>query len=229
MTRWRRWIRRILFASALSLAVLLGFVALVNWQILRTTSEQMFTAVEDVPSQPVAIVLGARVYRDGTPSHALEDRLATARDLLEAGKVERILVSGDHGLHTYDEVHSMRQWLLDEGIEDRLIYMDHAGFRTLDSMFRAVEVFGIRRAVVCTQRFHLPRALYLARAAGMDAVGMEADRRVLMGVAYNHSREQLARVRAWLDIHVLQTRPKYLGPAIPIDGPAVATHDRKTE
>lgn len=225
---WRRRIRRFFIVLTCFLVSLTGVVAVVNWHIQRSTTGRIFKRVSEVPPQPVAIVLGARVYADGRPSHALEDRLAAARDLLLAGKVERILVSGDHGLHSYDEVHVMRQWLLDEGIESRLIYMDHAGFRTLDSMFRAAEVFRVRRAVVCTQAFHLPRSLYLARAAGIDAVGLEADRRMLIGVAYNHSREMLARVRAWLDIHVLNTRPKYLGPPISLEGPASATHDEKT-
>ncbi len=229
MSRFRRRLRRILIVVACLMVSLTGCIALINWHIQRSTAGRIFTDVADVPPQPVAIVLGARVYRDGRPSHALEDRLAVARDLLRSGKVERILVSGDHGLHTYDEVHVMRDWLLREGIDDRLIYMDHAGFRTLDSMVRAVEVFGIERAVICTQAFHLPRALYLAEAAGMDAVGIEADRRVLLGVAYNHSREQLARVRAWLDIHILHTRPKFLGPPISMDGPAAATHDARTK
>ena len=131
----------------------------------------------------VAIVPGARVFEDGTPSHALADRLHAALELYRAGRVQKILVSGDHGSGIYDEVNAMHAWLLDRGVSPEAIYLDHAGFRTLDTMFRASEVFKVRRAVICTQRFHLPRSVFLARAAGIDAVGLEADRRVLIGAA----------------------------------------------
>lgn len=177
----------------------------------------------------VAIVPGARVHKDGSPYQALEDRLLAANELFHAGRVSRILVSGDHATDGYDEVHGMRAWLLAQGVPSDAIYLDHAGLRTLDTMVRASEVFGVQRAVVCTQRFHLPRSLYLARAAGIDAVGLVADRHVYAKATADAIREAGARVKAVLDVHILGTRPRHLGPRIPIDGPASATHDRTTQ
>lgn len=189
----------------------------------------IYERVDEVPHKPVAIVLGARVHADGTPYPALADRLAAALDLYRAGLVRRILVSGDHGSEGYDEVNGMRAWLLREGVPDSAIFMDHAGLRTLDTMFRAASVFGVTDAVVCTQRYHLPRALFLARAAGIEAVGLVADRRIYPKARLDAAREALARARALLDVYVFGTRPRYLGPPISLDGPSSATWDRNTQ
>jgi SanA protein len=176
----------------------------------------------------VAIVLGARVYADGSPSPILEDRLATARDLYLRGQVRKVIVSGDHSLGDYDEVNAMHAWLVARGVPSRDVFLDHAGLRTWDTMARAARVFGVRDAVVCTQRFHLARSVFLAERTGIDAVGAVADRRRYRSARFDRVREFFARNRAVLDGYLPGSRPRHLGPPIPIEGDASASHDRNT-
>lgn len=183
-------------------------------------------SVANAPSRPVVIVLGARVYANGNPSAALEDRLHCALDLVRSGRARDVIVSGDHGRRDYDEVNAMRAWLVARGVASERVYLDHAGFRTLDTMVRAREVFAVRSALVCTQRFHLARSLWLARAQGIDAAGVVADRRIYPARRFDATREFLARVKAVLDTEVLGTAPRFLGPRVPVGSDAAQTHDR---
>jgi SanA protein len=169
-----------------------------------------------------ALVLGARVYADGTVSPVLEDRLATGLRLYREGKVSRLLVSGDHGKHGYDEVNAMRAWLEARGVPPEHVFLDHAGFDTYSSMIRARDVFGARRVVVVTQRFHLPRALYIARELGLEADGEPADLRVYRGVVYSEVREVASRTRALLDVTTHRV-PRHMGAPIPLAGDGRAT------
>lgn len=177
----------------------------------------------DVPRAQAALVLGALVRPDGTPSSMLRDRLDAATGLYRARRVRRILVSGDHGRTTYDEVNAMRRELLARGVPARDVFTDHAGFDTWDSVVRARKVFGVRSAVVVTQGFHLPRALWLARRAGLDATGLRADR-LAYGSQGRRSwlREWVARTKAVADV-VTGADPRFLGPRIPITGDARAS------
>ena len=224
----KRWKKMTVWACALS-ALGVGGVgagaAGINAWMKSAAEGAMYDDAGDVPERDVAIVLGARVMPSGNPSHALADRLAAALDLWKAGKVRVILVTGDHAAPEYNEVATMFEWLTQRGVPRDRIFVDHAGLRTHDSMQRAVRVFEVESAVVCTQRFHLARSIYLARAAGIDAVGLVADRRVYARRRRDARREFAARVKAWLDIVVLDTQPRHLGPVIPITGPASASHD----
>ncbi|GMV40340.1 MAG: hypothetical protein AMXMBFR64_20560 [Myxococcales bacterium] len=213
----------LLIGGALGLAGA-ALVAGANAWVL-TSGGEIFEAPPSVPPRTVAIVPGARVLRDGTPMPALEDRLLAALALWRAGTVKRILVSGDHGTTGYDEVNGMQRWLVERGVPTEAIFLDHAGLRTLDTMARAASVFQVRDAVVCTQRFHLPRALFLARHHGIDAVGLVADRREYVDARRDALREVVARTRAAADV-VLGVGPRHLGDPIPIDGSASASHDR---
>lgn len=221
-------LRRAALVTAGAAAALLGVPLIVSAWMVRRAASDVYTDVAAVPARAVAIVPGARVYRDGTPSPVLEDRLETARALYAAGRVRRVLVSGDHGTPGYDEVNAMQRWLLARGVPARDVFLDHAGFRTLDTMERAARVFRVRDAVVCTQRFHLPRAVFLARGAGIDAVGLVADRRRYTNARADAARELLARNRAVFDRYLLRARPRFLGPPIPIDGDAARSHDRES-
>jgi SanA protein len=171
--------------------------------------------VADVPKAEVAIVPGALVEPDGDMSAMLAARVEQASRLWHAGKVEKILVSGDHGAWKYDEPDTMRKALVRDGVAPEDVFEDHAGFDTWATMVRARQIFGVRDAVVITQGFHMPRALYLADAAGIDATGLTSDLQS-WGFQGRKSgvREVLSRVKAVADV-TLDT-PAMAGPKIPI-------------
>jgi SanA protein len=209
--------------------VLTGGAVVTNGWVETYSRPHIYEDVDSVPGREVALVPGCRVYSDGTPSPALADRLATARDLYLAGKVRKILVSGDHQAPEYDETNAMRRWLTERGVPSRDIYLDHAGLRTFDTMARAALVFGVEEAIVCTQRFHLARSVFLARRSGIDAVGVVADRRVYKKRVRDRLRELVAKSVSFLDSYVLGTEPRHLGDPIALDSDPRATHDRWTE
>jgi len=180
-------------------------------------------ASEARPAEAV-LVLGALVFPDGRVSPMLADRLDAALALYEAGKAEKILVSGDHGQVEYDEVNTMRRYLEQRGVPPEDIFMDHAGFDTYDSLYRARDVFQARRLIVVTQEFHLPRALWIGDRLGLEVQGVAADRFSYYDRAYYETREMLARVKAFGEV-VTRRKPVFLGPTIPIQGDGRQTHD----
>jgi SanA protein len=168
----------------------------------------------------VALVLGAGLNQDGTPSAMLRDRVDVAADLYNDGRVDKVLVSGDHGTVGHDEVNAMRVALVARGVPDGKIFTDHAGFDTWDSMVRAKKVFKVDSAIVVTQGFHLPRAVWLGKRAGLKVGGVSATtggygRKGQIASA----REVLARVKAVEQV-VTGADPRFLGEPVPIDGPA---------
>ena len=170
----RLWLRR---ASVWLLgAVLVGTLVLAVsvWSIDRAARGYTYTA-QTVPAAPVALVLGALVDPDGTPSPFLAARLALAQRLYTTGKVKVLLVSGDNSRPDYDEPDAMRSWLITHGVPAGKVVRDYAGFDTYDSCARAIRIFGVRRAIVVTQTFHLPRAVALCRHVGIDATGVGDD------------------------------------------------------
>jgi SanA protein len=195
--------------------VALGLPNLVVWLGGRgpTTDEP-----SKVPHAQAALVLGAQVMPNGAPSSMLSDRITAAEELYKAGRVDKLLLSGDHGRWTYDEVGTMRRILLERGIPPEDIFTDHAGFDTWDSAQRARRVFEVRSAVVVTQRFHMARALFDARRAGLEATGYAADRRDYGRVMPRlRVREAAARVKTMADV-VTGADPHFLGAKIPISG-----------
>jgi SanA protein len=191
--------RRLLF---LGLAALL-LVAAANVVVLFGGRQESVDGDVDV-----ALVLGAGVTPEGTPSYVLQDRLDEALALRNAGRVRRILVSGDHGTPSYDEPGAMRTYLEARGVPPDDITLDHAGFDTYSSVWRAKHVFGASRVVVVTQAYHLPRALWVARALGMQAEGRAADRRPYRGRLWFEAREIGSRTKALLDVMTSRT-PRY--------------------
>jgi SanA protein len=199
-----------------------------NLWVTKYSEPYLFENVRDIPSRHTAIVLGARVHPDGRPSATLADRLHAAIDLYRAGKVRKILVSGDHSAPEYNEVEAMWKWLDERGIPIEDVFLDHAGLRTLDTMERARKVFLVKDAVVCTQEFHLPRSVFLARRAGIDAVGLKADRRRYYHRRWNQVREFAARSVSFFDSYVFHTEPKFLGKEISILGDGRVTQNRSS-
>jgi SanA protein len=209
----RRWPR--LTKAALGGAVVLVLlVALANVYVLRSGGDST-SEVAEVPHAEVAIVPGALVKPDGEMSAMLADRVEQASRLWHAGKVGKVLVSGDHGTWKYDEPDTMREALVRDGVAPEDIFEDHAGFDTWATMVRARSIFGAQDAVVVTQGFHMPRALYLADAAGIDATGLTADLHT-WGAQGRKSevREVLSRVKAVVDVSL--GTPALAGPKIPL-------------
>jgi SanA protein len=177
----------------------------------------------DAPHAQVALVLGAEVRPDGTMSAMLADRVATAAELYKAGKVDRVLVSGDHGRVAYDEPNTMKRALVKAGVPADDVFTDHAGFETWDSVVRARKVFQVDSALVITQGFHAPRAVWLARRAGLDAHGVVADRQPYGRPGQKGAlREVLGRVKAVGSV-ATDAKPRFLGPPVPISGDAQAS------
>ncbi len=172
------------------------------------------------------LVLGAGVRDDGTPSHMLEDRLLRGIEVYEAGASEKLLMSGDHGREGYDEVNTMKDFALLRGISSEDVFMDHAGFSTYESLYRAKEIFGAKKIVVITQGYHLYRALYVAKMLGLDAYGVSSDLRTYRGQEYFSLREAAARIKDFFTVIVLP-EPTYLGEMIPISGNGNITNDRE--
>jgi SanA protein len=183
-----------------------------------------FSEAKDVPASYTAIVLGAMVYQTGKPSFILQDRLDVAYELYRSGKIKRFLLTGDHGQKGYDEVNTMKKYLLEKGVDTRDIFLDHAGFDTYNSMVRAKEIFEVNDAVVVTQDFHLNRAVYLARANGLNACGIASDRREYRTINYLRFRELSARVKAFAEV-IFGKDPVFLGTAIPITGDSKLSYD----
>jgi SanA protein len=211
--RWPRLSKVALGGAVALVAVVIG----ANAYILLSTDGEATANVTDVPHAQVAIVPGALVQPNGKMSAMLADRVRQADALWKAGKVDRILVSGDHHTWAYDEPDTMRKALIADGVPARVIFEDHAGFDTWATMVRARSIFGVTNAVVVTQGFHMPRALYLAHAADIDATGLTAD---LHQWGYqgrkSEVREVLSRVKAIADT-TLDT-PALGGKKIPISG-----------
>jgi SanA protein len=179
-------------------------------------------SLENAPHQPAAIVFGAGLWRDGTPTAVLRDRIEIAAQLYFSGKIEKILMSGDNRFVDYNEPGAMRAYAISLGIPESVIVLDYAGRRTYDTCYRAYKIFGLDQAVLVTQSFHLPRALYTCNALGMHAIGVASDQREyrLMSKIYWNLRELPATLSALLDVHLLHPIP-VLGDPEPIFPSAV--------
>jgi SanA protein len=188
----------------------MGLVGLFLPRILTTMyAMNRIYQKESAPYDGIAIVFGAGLRRDGTPTAILRDRVETAASLYFSGKVKRLLMSGDSQHEGYDEPEAMRQFAVSLGIPNEAISLDFAGNRTYDTCYRAKAVFGVKSALLVTQKFHLPRALFLCNALGLNALGVEANNhRFWRGsmLVWN-VREQLATVGAFLDVYVSNPTP----------------------
>ena len=211
----RRLILIAVAALLLGIAVLLAPVALRAW-VEQQTADQVYTNALDAPSSPTAIVLGAGYSPGGRLSSALADRMDTAIDLYEAGRVNKLLLTGDNRFEDYNEPAAMAAYAEARGVPPEDLVLDYAGRRTYDSCYRANAIFGVERAILVTQAFHLPRALYTCDRLGLEVVGVVADRRPYFRATWYELREVFALTRAWLDLNLFRPVP-VLGEPIPVD------------
>lgn len=209
------------FAYYAAICVLLGAAGITMLPILMRLSvdRYIYASPELVPVTDAVMVLGASVI-NGKPSPVLERRTKTAIDLYDAGRSANILVTGDNGALNHDEVTPVRNYLLDAGIPAGDIFLDHAGFDTYSSMYRARAVFEADSIAIVTQDFHLPRSLFIARSLGIEAYGVPAEGGE--GSGRDYLREIPASVKAILNL-ITHREPKYLGETIPLDGDGSTT------
>jgi SanA protein len=179
----------------------------------------IYRSVDATPEVQVVIVPGASVI-SGRPSPVLQARTDAAIALYRAGKAHKILVTGDNGALSHDEVTPVRKYLVDAGIPPQDIFLDHAGFDTYSSMYRASAVFAATSSIIVTQDFHLPRALWIARHVGLNAYGLVVEEH--MGSLYDYAREIPATWKALFDV-TNSREPQYLGPVLPLSGDGQAT------
>lgn len=220
---------RHLFQITVRLAVLACFAACLclalNAHMIFKTHAMVGTADDAAQLDAECIlVLGCGLRSDGTPSQMLRDRLDVAIAAYKQGAAPKLLMSGDHGSPDYDEVNAMKDYAMAQGVPSEDIFMDHAGFSTYESMYRAREIFQCERIIVVTQQYHLYRALYNANAMGMETAGISSSVRSYARQAYFDLREAAARVKDTL-FCIFKPEPTYLGEAISIMGSGDVTND----
>lgn len=204
----------------IGLSTLILLVFIINLGIVASTDQYVLTQPPGASDYQTALVLGAYVRGDQL-SPVLRDRVEAGIQLYKLKKVDSLLLSGDHGRKTYDEVNGMKHYVLSNNpeIPTSDVFLDHAGFDTYDSIYRAKAIFGVKKMVIVTQSFHIHRAVFIARSLGIDAVGIAVDEGhfpLTYKVSW-HLREYTARCKALLDL-LIQAKPKFLGPQIPIMG-----------
>lgn len=200
---------------------LVGAVAVfgLNGYVKHSVKDNLITPQQaaEIEGVDCILVLGCQVKPDGTPSHMLEDRLRRGVELYELGVAPKLLMSGDHGQNTYDEVSTMKQFAIDAGVPSENVFKDHAGFSTYESIYRAKEIFSADKIIVVTQAYHLYRALYIAEQFEVEAYGVACDYRTYYGQTMRDIREILARVKDFA-MTVFKPEPTYLGDVIPVSG-----------
>ena len=216
--------RRLYIWVIITIVVMLIAVFFISCGV-REAGAAFFMSDKDSHRFQVAIVPGAGIWGKWRLSHVLKDRVLTAIRLYKAKRVRKLLFSGRHDTKHYDEVNAMRRFAILRGVPPRDIFLDHAGFTTYQTMYRAVSVFKVKRCLIVTQKFHLYRALYIARQLGLDAWGIVADRRQYINGVWYAFRDFFARVKAWIQAGVFKPLPKYLGRPHPITGDGRSTHD----
>ena len=219
----KKMLKYLIIIIAIILIVVLG----INLCVRLSTKKQIldkesYSKLSDVDC---IIVLGAAIWGD-KPSPMLEDRLLEGINLYKNSVSDKILMSGDHGRQEYDEVNIMKEFAIQKGVPSENIFMDHAGFSTYESIYRAKEIFGAKKIVIVTQKYHLYRALYIANQLGLEAYGVGADPRQYVGATYREIREILARNKDFVKC-IFKPEPTYLGDAIPISGDGNVTNDEK--
>ena len=208
--------------------VIIGIITVigVNSHVKSVGGRNIITPEETAELKDVdcIVVLGCQVKDDGKPSDMLADRLRRGIELYNQGVTPKIIMSGDHGQKEYDEVNTMKQVAVDAGLPSSDVFMDHAGFSTYETLYRAKEVFEADKIIVVTQEYHLYRTLYIAEKLGIEAYGVNADYHTYWGQSNREAREILARCKDFVKT-IFKPEPTYLGDAIPVSGDGDITND----
>ena len=201
----------------------------INFYVILSTQKQILTYsnIKNNNEYDCILVLGAGIWGD-RPSPMLQDRLDEAIKLYQKGTAPKIIMSGDNGQEGYDEVNVMKDYAIEKGIPSEDIFMDHAGFSTYESIYRAKEIFQVKKAIIVTQKYHLHRALHIANALNLNAIGVGADPRAYSGQIFREAREILARNKDFVQA-IFKIKPTYLGETIPVSGDGNITNDKEKE
>ena len=205
-----KWFWRIRVTFIVAGLISLLVIYLINRRIESQAAGKIESSITEIPTENpprIAIVLGAKVWENGEPSHALLDRVITAVELYRAGRVKKLLMSGDNPTENYDEPTAMKATAVKLGVPESDIVLDFAGRRTYDTCFRAKEIFQIQKAIIVTQEFHQARSLYLCNNLGVDSIGITANRRKYLGENYWAFREFFSTASAWFEINFLPFAP----------------------
>ncbi len=217
------------FAQILCYILALGIVAMLalNGVVVQGGGKYILTTqqAKSLTDVDCILVLGCGVLPSGRPTAMLSDRLQRGVELYEAGVSPKLLMSGDHGTAYYDEVNTMKDYAVDRGVPSEDVFMDHAGFSTYESMYRAKEIFCAKKVVIVTQKYHLYRAIYIARALGLEAYGVDGAYQTYGGQWMRDLREILARNKDFMT-SIVKPKPTYLGEAVPVWGDGNVTNDK---
>jgi SanA protein len=217
MRKWLNLLIRVTFLVSITGFTIYFFAIELSDRITFHATQHTSDSLEELPHCKVGIVLGTSKWVEtGRINKYFQYRIEAAVKLFESGKVDYILVSGDNGTLAYNEPREFRNMLIEAGIPEDRIYLDFAGFRTFDSMVRAKEVFGQEKFIVISQAFQNERAVFIARSKGIEAYGFNAQNVSVAGGWLTRQREKLARLKVYLDLYILNTKPKYLGEEIQI-------------
>ncbi len=206
--------------------IIVLIILLINFYVKNSTKNQIIEKDDysTLKNIDCIIILGAGIWGD-KPSPMLEDRLKEGILLYNNEVSDKIIMSGDHGREEYDEVNTMKKYAIENGIPSENIFMDHAGFSSYESIYRAKEIFNAKKVVIVTQKYHLYRALYIANQLGLEAYGVGADPRQYVGAIYREAREILARNKDFIKC-IFKPEPTYLGDTIPVSGNGDITNDK---
>ena len=208
------------------IAVVIVIILIINFFVKQSTKKQIIknSEIKKLEDIDCIIVLGAGIW-ENKPSPMLEDRLLEAISLYKNNVSDKIIMSGDHGKEDYDEVNVMKNFAIEKGIPSENIFMDHAGFSSYESIYRAKEIFKAKKIVIVTQKYHLYRSLYIANKLGLEAYGVASDPRQYVGAFYRELREILARNKDFIKC-IFKPEPTYLGEVIPVNGNGDITNDK---
>ena len=219
--------KKMLKYGIIVIVVLIVLIFGINFYVRLSTKKQVIKESEYSKLSDIdcIIILGAGIWGD-KPSPMLEDRLLDGINLYQNTISDKIIVSGDHGRKEHDEVNIMKNYLIEKGIPSENIFMDHAGFSTYESIYRAKEIFQAKKMVIVTQKYHLYRALYIAKKLGIESYGVGSDPRQYVGATNREIREIFARDKDFIKC-IFKPKPTYLGDTIPVSGNGDVTNDGK--
>lgn len=205
--------------------LVLFFVFSINVYVIIKSHKQIIKNEEiKLENIDCLLVLGAGIINNERPTLMLKDRLDKSIELYKKGIAKKIIMSGDHGKKNHDEVGIMKNYAIERGVPSEDIFMDHAGFCTYDSIYRAKEIFGVKRTVIVTQKYHLYRSIFIANKLGIESFGIKSDARVYAKMPFHLIREILARCKNFFKC-ILKAKPKFLGEKISLDQSGDITND----